>query len=374
MNNIRTMMHKEFIQLLRDPRLAVYILMMPLVLLILFGYALKLEPQNVTMALVDQDHSFFSNLIKTNIWSEGYFQLREVPDKKAMQDLIRLGKARAGLVIGSDFSRQLTENNQPVVSLYVDGSMPSLATAMNNKSSAITADSVTSSMYFSDPDAPAVVIPEQPFLLDVVTLFNPKLKETWFFLPGVIGVLIMQVTLILTSAAVVRERETHTLEQILVSPVRKLEFILGKILPYMLISIVDFYLILGLGTYLFDLPQADSQLALGVLAVLYVSAMVAVGVTISTVSQTQPQAIFLSVFILIPSILLSGFIFPIEAMPGWVQPVAWALPFTYFVDIIRGLILKHNSLQELAGSYSALLAFTLVFITISTVRFRQTIG
>ncbi|HED14477.1 MAG TPA: ABC transporter permease, partial [Gammaproteobacteria bacterium] len=315
MKNILNLMRKEFIQLRRDPRLVVYILMMPLVLLILFGYALKLEPQNVTMALVDKDHSFFSNLIKTNIWSEGYFKLKEVADKKAMLNLIRRGKARAGLYIGPNFSRQLTDNNQPVVSLYVDGSMPSLATAMNNKSSAITADAVTSSMYFSDPNAPAVVIPEKPFLLDIITLFNPKLKETWFFLPGVIGVLIMQVTLILTSAAVVRERETHTLEQILVSPVRKLEFILGKVLPYMLISILDFYLILGLGTVLFHLPQADSQLALATLAVLYVSAMVAVGVAISTVSQTQPQAIFLSVFILIPSILLSGFIFPIEAMP-----------------------------------------------------------
>lgn len=373
MRNVLALMRKEFIQLRRDPRLIAFIIAMPMILLILFGYALRLEPENVRMAYVDKDQSVFSNLIKTNIWSEGYFKLYPVDSKEQIVDQIRLGKARAGLYIGPDFSDLLTENQQPTVYMYVDGSMPSLATAMKNNKGAITDKTVTNDMYFSDPDEGPVVIADDPFTLDVTTLFNPDAKETWFFLPGVIGILIMQVTLVLTSMAVVREKENHTLEQLLVSPVTRLQFILGKTLPYVLIALVDFYLILGMSWGLFDLPQPHSHWMLALLGVAYVMAMIGMGVAISTVSETQPQAIFLSIFILIPSIMLSGFIFPIEAMPGWIQPVAWALPFTYFVEIIRGLLLKHETFIELAPSYAALLGFTIFFIVLSTIRFRKTL-
>ncbi|RTZ58287.1 MAG: hypothetical protein DSZ32_07215, partial [Gammaproteobacteria bacterium] len=144
MRNVLALMRKEFIQLRRDPRLIAFILLMPVILLILFGYALRLEPENVRMAYVDKDQSLFSNLIKTNIWSEGYFKLYAVDNKDDIIDQIRLGKARAGLYIGPDFSDLLTQNKQPTVTLYVDGSMPSLATAMKNNGGAITDKQVTS--------------------------------------------------------------------------------------------------------------------------------------------------------------------------------------------------------------------------------------
>ena len=207
MKLILALIRKEFIQLRRDPRLVGFIIVMPIVLTTLFGFALKLEPDNVKMAYVDEDTSMFSNLIKTNIWSEGYFDLYEVDSVTDIQNEIRLGRARAGLYIPRDFSAQLSENDQPSVFLYIDGTMPSLATAMDNNSSAITDDAVTADMYFSDPDEPLVVIAQDPFNLEVETLFNPDKIETWFFLPGVVGILIMQVALILTSTTVVRERE-----------------------------------------------------------------------------------------------------------------------------------------------------------------------
>jgi len=372
MKLILAMAKKEFLQLRRDPRLIGFILFFPVLLMILFGLALKLEPENVRMAYVDNDQSLFSNLIKTSIWSEGYFTLYEVDDEAAIIRDIQLGKARAGLFISSTFSAALFENSQPSVQMYVDGTMPSLATAMDNNKHSITDDSVTNDMYFLDPDADNVVIPPDPFVLDVEVLFNPDKKETWFFLPGVVGVLIMQVSLILTATAVVREKENNTLEQLIASPLSKTGFIAGKILPYVIIAFIDFYLILLLGAWLFDLPfPATNQGPLFLLALAYVAGLIALGVAISTISQTQQQAIFLSIFFLIPSILLSGFIFPVEAMPGYIQPVSWLLPFTYFVEIIRGLLLKGNSMSDLVVDYLALLGFATVFTWLSIVRFRK---
>ena len=351
-----------------------FIIMMPVVLFILFGLALKLEPDNVKMAYVDQDRTLFSDLIKTNIWSDGYFELYEVEDEATIIDEIRRGKAKAGLFIGPEFSSELMENKQPWVKMYVDGTMPSLATQMDNNSGTITDDKVTNDMYFLEPDAAPVIIAPDPFNLDIEILFNPDKRETWFFLPGIVGVLIMQIALILTSTAVVRERENNTLEQIIVSPITRTEFVLGKIIPYVCIAFIDFYLILGLGWLLFEIPFPTSQLLLLLLAIIYVIGLIALGLAISTVSQTQQQAIFLSIFILIPSILLSGFIFPLEAMPGYIRPIAYILPFTYFVEIIRGLLLKANTLADLITDYSALAIFALLFISISIRRLEKSLG
>ena len=228
---------KELLQLRRDPRLIGLIVVMPLLLLILFGIALKLEPQNVRMAYYDGDRSFFTNLIKTGLWSDGYFDLYEVASKEQIIEEIRSGHAKAGLYINKEFSALLTENQQPHITFYVDGTMPSLTTAMKYNSNSATDESVTNDMYFTDAEAENVVIAQDPFIMDTEILFNPDEKETWFFLPGVIGVLIMQIALILTGISVVREREKKTLEQLLVTPMSKTTFVIGKLLPYIIIAL-----------------------------------------------------------------------------------------------------------------------------------------
>lgn len=374
MNHILAFIRKEFIQLRRDPRLIAFIIMLPVIFFILFGLALKLEPDNVRMAYVDNDHSLFSDLIKTNIWSDGYFKLYPVKDEQTIIDEIRRGKAKAGLFISGDFSEKLIENKQPWVKMYVDGTMPSLATAMDNKKGSITDEKVTNDMYFQEPDAKPVIIAQDPFKLDLEILFNPDKRETWFFLPGIIGVLIMQIALILTSTAIVRERENNTLEQIIVSPITRTQFILGKIIPYVLIAFADFYIILMMGWWLFKIPYPESQFLLLLLAIVYVTGLIAMGLAISTLSQTQQQAIFISIFILIPSILLSGFIFPLEAMPSYIRPLSYILPFTYFVEIIRGLLLKMNTFADLWRDYLALIGFAILFILISIRRLEKTLG
>jgi len=370
---IRAIIKKELIQLRRDPRLVTLIIVMPLILLILFAVALKLEPQNVRMAYVDEDKSIFSNMIKTGLWSDAYFDLYEVPNKAQIIEAIRAGRAKAGLYIPKDFSALLTENNQPHITFYVDGTMPSLTTAIKYHSNSATDEDVTGDMYFSDPDADNVVIAQKPFVMDTEVLFNPDEKETWFFLPGVIGVLIMQIALILTGITVVREREKRTLEQLLVTPMSRTGFILGKLIPYIFIAMADFYFILIVGWLCFDLPQPSSHGLLFLLALIYVGVMIALGLLISLISKTQQQAMFIAIFIIVPSILLSGFIFPLEAIPETIRPISYAIPFTYFVEIIRGLLIKHTHFIDLADSYAALLGFVFLFVGLSIFKFRKTL-
>ena len=370
---IIAILKKELLQLRRDPRMIGLIVIMPLVFLILFGVALKLEPENVRMAYLDDDQSFFSNLIKTGLWSDGYFDMYPVDSREQIIEEIRSGRARAGMYIGSEFSAQLFENNQPHITFYVDGTMPSLTTAMKYHSDGATDEGVTGDMYFSDPDGEQVVIAPEPFLMDTEILFNPDEKETWFFLPGVIGILIMQIALILTGTSVVREREKRTLEQLLVTPMSKTTFVIGKLLPYIFIALLDFYFILAAGWIVFDLPQPSSHGLLFVLALVYVVVMISLGLVISLVAGTQQQAMFMAIFIIVPSMLLSGFVFPLEAIPGIVRPFCYLLPFTYFVEIIRGLLIKHTQFVDLLVPFGSLLAFVPVFVIAAIMKFRQTL-
>jgi ABC-2 type transport system permease protein len=370
---ITAIVKKELLQLRRDPRLIGLIVVMPLVMLILFGIALKLEPQNVRMAYVDEDQSYFSNLIKTGLWSDGYFDLYEVNSRQEVIEEIRSGRAKAGMHIDKQFSALLIENKQPHITFFADGTMPSLTTAMKYHSDSATDDGVTNDMYFSDADADNVVIAQDPFIMDTEILFNPDEKETWFFLPGVIGVLIMQIALILTGITVVREREKKTLEQLLVTPLTKPAFILGKLIPYVIIALLDFYFILAAGWLLFDLPQPSSHLLLFILALVFVAVMISLGLLISLIAKTQQQAMFIAIFIIVPSILLSGFIFPLEAIPEIVRPICYIIPFTYFVEIIRGLLIKQTEFNDLVPAYAALLGFVVIFVTASIMKFRQTL-
>jgi len=370
---IMPIIKKELLQLRRDPRLIALIVVMPLALLVLFGVALKLEPKNVKMAYLDEDRSFFSELIKTGLWSDGYFKLYTVGSKEQIIEEIRSGHAKAGMYIPKAFSAELTENRQPHITFYVDGTMPSLTTAMKYNSKAATDEGVTNDMYFLDEDAPNTVIAEDPFVMDTEILFNPDEKETWFFLPGVIGVLIMQIALILTGISIVREREKHTMEQLLVTPISKSSFIIGKLLPYVVIALADFYFILGAGWALFDLPQPSSHLLLFLLALIFVAVMISLGLFISLVAQTQQQAMFIAIFIIVPSMLLSGFIFPIEAIPQVVRYISYVIPFTYFVEIIRGLLIKQTLFSDLLLAYVVLSAFGVLFVGASIVKFKRTL-
>jgi ABC-2 type transport system permease protein len=364
---------KELIEVRRDPRLVIFIFAFPVVLLILFGYALRLQLDNVTLAVFDEDRQLPSLLVKDRFAFEGYLMPVEVESLEALHRWIDEGKARAGLHIPKDFSAQLIENEQPTLRFYIDGSLPTLALAIDSESGTIKQTDFERTLYFSDPDEPAVVFAEDPFEFDVVTLYNPDLIDVWFFLPAIIGLLVMQVGLILTSTAVVREKEAGTLEQLIVTPVSRLGFVLGKVGPYAVIAFVDFNLIVGVGHLVFGVPVAGSDALLLVSAFLFIPAMVSLGLVLSTFADTQQQAIFLSVFVLLPSVLLSGFIFPVEAIPIAIRPLSYLLPLTYFLEIIRGIMIKGIGLAELAIPFAALLVFTAIFMTACVFRFQKTL-
>ncbi len=372
MSVIGAVAKKEFMQLKSEPRLIGFLIFMPIMMLVLFGYALRLEPKDVNMAYVDEDKSYFSSLIKTNLWSDGYFKLYKVDSKKQIIEEIRSGRAHAGMFIQKDFSKELTDNEQPHVQFFVDGTMPSLATSMKNNSSAIDDKDVTSDMYFLGEDADNVVIADAPFVVDTEVLFNEDELETWFFLPAVIGVLIMQIALVLAGISLVREKENNTLEQLLVAPISKTQLIIAKILPYTLIGLFEFYFILALGYFIFDLPlPASAYFSLILLSIVYVGAMIALGLFISVISQTQQQAMFIAIFIIIPSVLLSGMIFPVEAMPEFIRPIAYILPLTYFNEIIRGVLIKETLFMDLSIDYLALAGFALFFSVASILKFKR---
>jgi ABC-2 type transport system permease protein len=313
-------------------------------------------------------------LIKDRFHRDGYLIPEEVGSLEEMRRWIDLGKARAGLHIPKDFSAELLENEQPTVTLYIDGTMPVVAMAVDGESGSIQQNDFKQTLYFSDPEEPEKEFAEDPFDLEVVTLYNPDLVDVWFFLPAIVGLLVLQVGLILTSTAVVREKEAGTMEQLIVTPVSRLGFILGKVAPYAAVGFVDFYLIVGVGHAVFEIPMVGSHALLLLAALLYIPSIVSLGLVISTFSETQQQAIFLSVFVLLPSVLLSGFIFPVEAMPVAIRPLSYVLPLTYFLELIRGIMIKGIGFSELALQFSALLAFTAVFIAACVFRFQKTVS
>jgi ABC-2 type transport system permease protein len=234
----------------------------------------------------------------------------------------------------------------------------------------LTGEDAAEELKFDDPDHPAPPTRKAPIRIDEEILFNPELRDSDFFLPGTIGIVIMLVTLTLSSG-LVREKEQQTIEQLLATPIPRLALIAGKMIPYGVIAALDFAVATVLARLVFALPFRGSVLSIAILAALFILALLALGALISTLSETQLQANFMAVFVIVPSVLMSGFVFPVEAMPEWLRPIAWSLPMTYFVEAIRGLTLKGTGMQDVLRDFVALAAFLVGFGILSVARFRK---
>jgi ABC-2 type transport system permease protein len=364
------MMRKEFLHIARDPQLIGFVLGLPILLLVLFGYALRLRVDNLVVAVWDQEPGFFSVTVKDRLQSEGNLKVVDVDSEETIREWLRNGSARLGLVIPKGFAQRLVDQQQTGFPLLVDGTMPTLAQAGLYGARVLTGEEASEELRFDDPDKPAPALMKPPIRIEQTILFNPELRDSDFFLPGTIGIVIMLVVLTL-SAGLVREKEQQTIEQLLATPISRASLIVGKMIPYGLIAAVDFVVATVLARLVFDLPFRGSWFWIVVLAVLFILALLALGALISTLSETQLQANFMAVFVIVPSVLMSGFVFPIEAMPPWLRPVAWSLPMTYFVEAIRGLTLKGTAVADLAGNFIALAAFVAAFGILSITRFRK---
>jgi len=370
MKALGAMIRKEFVHIRRDPTMVGFILGLPVLLLILFGYALRLKIDHMQVAVWDQDKTFFSVTVKDRLVNEGQFRVIDVESEQAIRDLLKTGQVRLGLVIPKGFSERLADQQQTSFPLFVDGTMPTLAQAALYGARVLSSEEASDELKIDDPDHPAPPVRKPPIKIEQRILFNPELRDSDFFLPGTIGIVIMIVVLTL-STGLVREKEQATIEQLLVTPISRFALIVGKMIPYGIFAALDYVVVTVLAWLVFDLPMHGAALSVTALAMLFILSLLALGALISTLSQTQLQAIFMVVFVIVPSVEMTGFVFPIEAIPGWLQPVAWSLPMTYFVEASRGLMLKEASVFDLLRDFLALGAFTVGFTALSLMRFRK---
>jgi ABC-2 type transport system permease protein len=374
MRRLMALMRKEFTHMRRDPRTALSVILLPLMQLILLGYAANSDVKNVSTAVFDQDNSQASRSLLAAFQSTGYFNL----DKVAYSDddintFIQGGQSKVGIIIPPNYGNDVNSGRQTNVAVLIDGSDPSVAQAAlsaatlvgQSHGSAIVAQQLASRGSSGGGTLPVQVRSR--------VLYNPDLLSTYNMIPGLIATILMQTTTTLTSFAIVRERERGTIEQLIVTPIRSWELIVAKITPYVFLAMVDVIIILALGTFWFQVPIRGSILLLLTLTGLYLLPNLALGLLISTAAKTQQQAQMMSMPILLPSMFLSGFLFPVAALPAVLQFISSLLPLTYFLVIVRSVIVKGAGLELLIPQTLALGAFSIILMAIAAMRFNKTL-
>jgi len=354
---IWSIVFKEFIQIRRDPRTLAIVLVMPLMQLILFGYAINTTVDHITTIVLDQAHDAQSRGFLNSFFNTGFFDpVGQAASLEQVRQAIDAGTARVGIVLPPDFSHDLLGGRLPQAQVLVDGSDPNTAQ---------TALLVAGTLGQRSGGQAVDVRP--------VVLYNPGMQSINFMIPGLLGLILQFQTLLLTAFAVVRERERGTLEQLVVTPVKPWELMLGKILPFVVVAFANVLLASAIGRFWFGVEFAGSYLLLLGLAGLFVLSSLGLGLLISTVSQTQAQAMQLALFVMLPSIILSGFVFPREGMPHPIRELGLLIPLTYFLQILRGIILKGVGVEVLWPEVAALAAFGLIVFGLSANRFRKTL-
>ena len=361
---IMVVARKELIQLRRDRLTIGMMVMLPLMQLVLFGYAIDTDVRHMPTVVLDADRTAASRDLARRLEITGFYdRIGEVRDYDDIQTEFRSGDAGVALVIPAGYSRDLARGRTAHVQLLVDGSDPQTVASASNTAATVIAQ------------LSAAHARERP-AIDVATsiLYNPDIRTAVYIVPGLVGVILTLTMVMFTSMAIVRERERGTLEQLIVSPVRSVELVIGKIVPYIAIGYVQMTLILIVGTQLFDVPFTGSISLLYLLASLFIAGNLALGLFFSTLAKTQQQAMQMSFFFLLPNILLSGFMFPFAGMPRFAQILSTGLPLTHFLRIIRGVVLKGANFAELAPEVLALAIILGVLIVLTSVRFRKKLG
>lgn len=359
---------KEFIQIKRDKASFGIAIMMPLIMMLMFGYAVATELDNISILVLDQNHTTASRELIKSFENTNYFKVKEVVNSYSQIEYeMNMGKVHAALIIPPDYSDKLQKRESPQVQLIVDGSDPTTArTAFSSGVLAGQQHGVKIMQELSNKKQTAGGI-------DMTTkvLYNPELRNQNFTIPGLIGLVMQNITILLTAFTLVRERERGTIEQLIVSPIKSTELILGKLFPYIIIGFFDFIYALSFGLLWFKVPMKGSLSLLLLLAAGFVICALAIGVLISTLARTQLQAMQLSLLALLPSVLLSGFVFPREAMPLAIQLLGYGVPLTYFLNILRGIILKGVGIEYLYNDVISLFIFGLILLVLSIFRFRK---
>jgi ABC-2 type transport system permease protein len=362
---IKTIVIKEFIQTFRDKRMRFFLFGPPVIQLFMFGYVVTTDVDNIPTALFDLDRSQESRELARRLESSGYFTiLYRAQSADEIGALLDRGKVLCALQINRGFQKDLRRKMPTEVQVIVDGT---------DSNSALIALGYVNNVIagFAAGHAPPAAVPAAGIDVRTQAWYNPDLRSRNYNVPGVIASIIMLICLILTSMAVVREREAGTMEQLMVTPIKPLEFMLGKTIPFAAIGFFDMFLVTVVGVLWFQVPIRGSLLLLLAATAIYLLSVLGMGLFISTVSKTQQQALMATMLFNMPAFLLSGFAFPIENMPLFFQYVTYVNPLRYFLVIIRGVFLKGNGFGILWPHMAALLVLGLTVITLSSLRFRK---
>ena len=361
---------KEFVQLRRDRLTFAMMIGVPIIQLVLFGYAINSDPRNLPTAVVASDQGPFVRTIVRAAENTGYFRVVSVASDGDAEHLMAAGKVQFVLVFPEDFSRRLLRGERPAVAVYADATDP--AATGSAVAALLTLPQVALQQDLKGPLA-RLRAGAQPFELRVHRRYNPEGLTAYNVVPALMGVILTMTLVMMTAMAMTRERERGTLENLLATPVRPIEMMIGKILPYVLIGYAQVLIVFGAARVLFDVPMAGSYLLLATMVLLFITATLAVGFTFSTIARSQMQSMQMTMFYFLPNILLSGFMFPFRGMPGWAQAIGELLPLTHFLRIVRGIMLKGVAWHDVMADAAAIGAFLAVVGIIAMLRYRQTI-
>lgn len=361
------MLVKEFIQLRRDRVSFAMIVMIPVMQLLLFGYAINTTPRHLPTAVLLQEDGDLARSILKALENTAYFRFtQEVHDVDTFDNLLKSGTVLFGVEIPRGFERGVRRGDRPALLVAADATDPVAAGSALSALGPIVQTALSHDLHIGDPSDP-------PFEIRAHARYNPAASSRLNIVPGLVGTILTMTMLIFTALSVTREIERGTMESLLSMPITPVEVMIGKILPYVLVGFIQAALIIGIGVLLFGVPIEGSLTLLALLSTLFITTNLAVGYTFSTIVQNQLQAMQMSMMFFLPSILLSGFMFPFAGMPVWAQRIGECLPLTHYVRIVRAIMLKGATLQNLKYDTLALVALMLVAMAIAVTRFRRTL-
>ncbi|MFQ6058256.1 MAG: ABC transporter permease [Anaerolineae bacterium] len=372
MGRLLTIIRKEFIHIRRDPRTLGIMFLMPVVQMILLGYVATTTVEHLPTAVLDGDQTQQSRELINTYQASNYFDIAYyVRSEEALIGLLDSGQARAGMIIPADYGAHLTRGERAQIGFLIDGSDPSVSTtafaAAQQVGQAKSVEVVQRTLGLDAGRLPGIEVRPR-------VLYNPEMKSSAYMIPALIGIILQFLTTMFTSLAIVREREQGTIEQIMVTPIKPFELVLGKVVPYVTIAYWDLAEVLIVGVIWFGVSIRGSLLLLLVLSFLFLFTSLGIGLLISTTAHTQQEAMFLTMFTLLPSIFLSGFFFPLEAMPAALRALSYLIPLRYFLIIVRSIVLKGVGLATLTDEVIALAIFGSVIMLAATRRFRKRLG
>jgi len=371
-SRLTSLIRKEFIQILRDPRTLILVLVIPIMQLLLLGYAATNDVRNVPLAVFDQDRGPAARALLDAYRTADYFRLEyDVDSEEELRRLIDDGQARAGLIIPPNYSQQLESDGVAQVAFVLDGSDPTVASTSLSAAQLIGQSLATKVMAERLARGGQATALKLPIEVRTQVWYNPDLVSAFFMIPGVIGMILYALTSILTATAIVRERERGTIEQLIVTPIRPWELVVGKILPYVILAFLNTLEVLAIGSWWFKVPIRGELSLIFLLSGVFLLSSLGIGLLASTIANTQQEAMLTVWMTLLPGIFLSGFFFPLEAMPKVLQWISYLMPLRYYLVIIRSLLLKGVGFAAIQDDVIALTVFGFAIMAIAALRFRK---